>query len=219
MADTDEDRKRRDGAYQIIGEIVDGIAAQVSARHYSAPTQEHQLTSKIADRIEERLNNTVIHGIHVSVVTQDFPDKGPGSMESKSGGDIYISVSAEGPGLNINKGMMVQSKWDDTFSATDESLKTQIGKMRRRTRSSYVWTYGPSRILVHPASDVAEGMIDSERVKTVGSLIADAFRCREGDPEIGRDLTMRVPQSLTSIMEQLSVDHGLSLELTDLGRS
>jgi hypothetical protein len=37
------------------------------ARHYFALTQEHQFTSKITDRLEERLNN-----LNVSVCTYRF---------------------------------------------------------------------------------------------------------------------------------------------------
>jgi hypothetical protein len=49
VATDEENRERRERAYRLVGEIIDGIVAQTCARHYLAPTQEHQFTSKIAD--------------------------------------------------------------------------------------------------------------------------------------------------------------------------
>jgi len=217
MADTSEDAARREQVYEIIGEVVDGIVAQACERHYFAPTQENQFTSKIADRIEQRLNDMNIFGISVNVHAQDFPDKGAGSMERKSGGDVYISVVVNAPGVRINKEMMIQSKWDDAIStsAARRSLHQQTEKMRARTKSSYVWVYGPSSIAVVPSDDVSEGRIDLSNVKTVGGLISDSLRCREGDPSISRDLTLPIPQLLSTVMERLSADHAISFELSE----
>jgi N-acetylmuramoyl-L-alanine amidase len=193
--------------------MVDGIVAQTCARHYLAPTQEHQFTSKIADRIESELNNLTVSGMRVSVHAQDFPDKGRGSWEKKSRADIYISVVMNAPDQSINKGMTIQSKWDDS---TDRAgLAEQVGKMRKRTKSSYVWVYGPSSIMVVPSSDVHAGKLDFTNSMTVGELITEALRCHEADPRLGRNLALPIPQSITAMMEKLSVPSGLSLTLTE----
>jgi hypothetical protein len=65
------------------------------------------------------------------------------------------------------------------------------------------------------AVDVHGGRIDLSNVKTLGGLISDGMRCREVDPNIGRDLRLPVPQSLTTIMERLSADHAISFELSE----
>lgn len=213
MAADEENRERRERAYRLVGQIIDGIVAQACARHYFAPTQEHQFTSKIADRIESELDNLTVSGMRVSVHAQDFPDKGRGSWEKESGADVYISVVMNAPDHTINKGMTIQSKWDDS---TDRAgLDEQVGKMKRRTKSSYVWVYGPSSIMVVPSSDVHGGKLDFSHAMTVGKLITDALRCREADPRLGRNLSMPIPQGLTAMMEQLTVPNGLSLTLTD----
>jgi hypothetical protein len=209
----EENRERRERAYRLVGEIVDGIVAQTCARHYLAPTQEHQFTSKITDRIESELHDLKVFGMHVKVHAQDFPDKGRGSWEKGSGADVYISVVMDAPGSAINKGMTIQSKWDDS---TDRAgLAEQVRKMKARTKSSYVWVYGPSSIMVVPSSDVHGGKLDFSHSMTVGKLITEALRCHEADPRLGRNLAMPIPQSLTTMMEQLSVPHALSLTLTE----
>jgi hypothetical protein len=208
-----EDRERRERAYRLVGEIVDGIVAQTCARHYLAPTQEHQFTSKITDRIESELDDLNVFGMNVKVHAQDFPDKGPGSWEKKSGADVYISVVVDAPGYHINKGMTIQSKWDD--STDREGLAEQVSKMKARTNSSYVWVYGPSSIMAVPSDDVHHGKLDLSNAMPVGKLITEALRCNEADPRLGRNLSLPIPQSLTAMMEQLSVPNGLSLTLTE----
>ncbi|MBR0969682.1 hypothetical protein [Bradyrhizobium japonicum] len=209
MGTKEDDEERQERAYRLIGEIV----AQTCARHYLAPTQEHQFTSKITALIERELHNMDVHGMHVKVHAQDFPDKGRGSWEKKSGADVYISLVVDTPDYQVNKGMIVQSKWND--SKDRKGLAAQVRDMKDRTTSSYVWAYGPSSISVVPADDVAEGKLDFSSAKTVGQLISDGLRCHEGDPKLGRDLSMPVPQSLTAMMEKLALKHGLSITLSE----
>lgn len=213
MATEEENQARRERAYRHVGQLIDGIVAQACARHYFAPTQEHQFTSKIADRLESELNNLSVFGVNVSVHAQDFPDKGRGSWEKDSGADVYISVVMNAPGHTINNGMTVQSKWDD--STDHAGLAEQVGKMKKRTKSSYVWAYGPSSIAVVPSSDVHAGRLDFSHAMTVGTLITEALRCHEADRRLGRNLALPIPNALTAMMEQLTVPNGLSLTLTD----
>jgi hypothetical protein len=50
---------------------------------------------------------------------------------------------------------------------------------------------------------------------TVGQLISEGLRCHEGDPNLGRDLTLPIPQSLNAMMEKLALKHGLSITLAE----
>jgi len=51
----------------------------------------------------------------------------------------------------VSKGMLAQAKWDHTTK--DAKLPEQIGKMRERTDSSYVWVFGPQGVLCLPAGE------------------------------------------------------------------
>ena len=76
---------RREDAFRRFGQLIDGIVSETCIRHYSALTQEPQLTAKIAEAIERELNELVIDEIAVEVRMQDFPDRGRGSLERLSG--------------------------------------------------------------------------------------------------------------------------------------
>jgi hypothetical protein len=211
-----EIEERRERALTRLQQLVNGIVAEAAARHYDAPTQEHQFTSKVAALIEAKLGRLKIDGLEVTVLAQDFPDKGPNSGEKKSGSDLYISLVATSEADEtwlINKGMLVQSKWDDT--ASGKTLTDQVRKMRRRSVASYVWVYTRSSISVVPASDVAGGVLDMTRSTTVGELIANGFRCFEGDPAIGRDLNLGEPESVFATMQKLSADQSLAISIQE----
>jgi hypothetical protein len=210
-------RRQREEIYDRLGEIVDGIVTQASKRHYTAPTQEHQFSSKIADRLDDRLSGLKIGDTEVSIHVQDFTDKGSGSQEFKTGADLYISVVAESPDETINKGMIVQSKWEVDLRGSGKELMPQVGKMRARTPSSYVWGYGPAGIAVLPSTAVAPQRIDRSKEMTVGELIAAGLKCTEGDPQIARDLSLPPLQGLTKRMEELAADIGVAVNLKEIG--
>jgi len=214
----DEDKRKmeRENVYKILGEQIDGIVTQACQRHYPASTQEHQFTAKIADRLDLRLNNLRIGDMKVSVHVQDFTDRGSKSQETKTGADLYISVVVDAHDEKVNKGMLVQSKWEDALTRSPKGLKPQTDKMKARTPSSYVWGYGPTGITVVPSEDVGARGIELSRSMTVGELIADGLRCNQGDPQIGRDLKLPPVESLNVIMEQLAADLAVSVELTEL---
>jgi hypothetical protein len=52
MAFTDSEQERED-ALGMIAASVDTVAEEVCKRHYAAPTQEHQLSAKLAEAIEK----------------------------------------------------------------------------------------------------------------------------------------------------------------------
>jgi len=80
MAFTDSEQERED-ALVMIAMLVDTIAKEVCKRHYQAPTQEHQLSAKLAEAIERKLKGLKTRPFTMGVAVQDFPDKGKGSWE------------------------------------------------------------------------------------------------------------------------------------------
>jgi hypothetical protein len=182
---------------------------------YGAPTQEHQPSAKLAEAFERELRGLFDLPFEITVRVQDFPDKGRGSWEKESGADLYISlVIHDDERGTVNKGMLVQSKWDDTFKPNNADFRDQCHKMLELSNSSYVWKFSPHGVESVPAMNVLhpsrKGFLVEPRY-TVGKQIADGIRCAEGDESIGRDLSMRDPESLTDIMRRLSVDKGMAI--------
>ena len=198
--------------------IVDGVATQQCARHYGALTQEHQFTSGLARAIERELEAHPVEGAQLEVRAQEFPDRGPGSLEKRTGSDLYISVvrtDGDGP---VSKGMLVQSKWDRALAHSSErrKLRNQAHTMLEKTDESYVWVYGPTGVAVVPAR--APLVIDSppwiaDGPTTVGELIAAGLRCTAGDRRIGRDVRLPLVDGLNAIQERLAAATALSFSL------
>jgi N-acetylmuramoyl-L-alanine amidase len=118
--------------------LIDGVIAHSCARHYEADTQEHQLTSRIAQAIEHELGNVRIGETRVRIAVQELSDRGRGSKERAVGADLYISIVVESEDESISKGMLVQSKWDHAFSRSSElgRLRDQSHEMLRRSKES-----------------------------------------------------------------------------------
>jgi hypothetical protein len=209
MADEIDERRRR-RVLKTISQMIDGIVAQECVRHYEADTQEHQLTAKIAGAIERKMGGAKIDGYTVGIAVQDFPDKGKGSKERKTGADLYISVVLYGDEEPISKGMLVQAKWDDTFSPTANGMGEQLRRMLARTQAAHVWVYYPSGVISIPATDVMNGETE-ENATTAGQLIADGLRCTEGDPLIGRDTSKEIVRSLNEMLRELATDKAVGV--------
>ena len=208
---TDEEKER---LFQTIGHAVDGIVSEVVAGHYDALTQEPQLTSKIAGAIEQMIKQFDVGDLNVQVEVRDFPAQGRGALEGRVGADMYISVAViPEDRTDISKGMLAQAKWD--HSAKDPKLPEQIGKMIERSKSSYVWVYGPNGVTCYPAGDYLNPDPEAGGGQSVGSLIVNGLRCEEGDRQIGRDLTKPLITSLNEIMEELGVQTAVSFTMRE----
>jgi hypothetical protein len=206
-------RVQREELYSTIQHTVDNIVSKVVQKHYEALTQEPQLTAKVAEAIELALDEINVGDLNAKVLVRDFPAQGPGALEGKVGADVYISTAViSEDGEDVSKGMLAQAKWDDT--TTDGKLPQQIGKMLERTESSYVWVFGPHGILCTPATKYFDPE-PPDTAQTVGSLIANGLRCREGDRHIGRDLTKPPGTSMNEIMQELGVYTALSFTVRE----
>jgi hypothetical protein len=198
--------------FEFIKLLIDGVVAEISARHHDAGTQEHQFTSRLAEAIESRLHGITVNGVRLRVTVQELSDRGPASRERRVGADLYISVGVDGPDGQISKGLLVQAKWASTIQK-DDRLKDQCRQMLERTEESYVWVYAPRGVAVIRATDIG-GTPLPKNAGTIGTLIADGLRCSAGDPRIGLNMSMPVVDALNSIMRDLSAERGISFVVT-----
>jgi hypothetical protein len=190
-----------------------GVAGRVSKRHYRSPTQEHQLSAKLADAIEDAVAEFESTPAGLEIAVQDFPEKAS-KWEKETGADLYVStVRKDGESEPFSKGMLVQSKWDRTFNAADEKLREQCEKMLERSPSaSYVWIFAPDGVYSVKPEDVLSNRLIVP-VETVGQQIAEGLRCTEGDPAIGRNTALPLPESLTEKMRELAAPKAIEFLL------
>jgi hypothetical protein len=197
---TDEQKEH---LYQVIEAAVDEAVSSVVEDHYEGLTQEPQLTAKIAHSIELAIKATDVGDLNIEVAVRDFPAQGRGALEGLVGADVYISVAViPEDRKDVSKGMLAQAKWDT--AAKDPKLPDQIGKMIGRSESSsYVWVYGPNGVTCYPAGEYLNPDLDGGGGQSVGSLIANGLRCKEGDREA---------------MEDLGVSHGVAFTIREGSR-
>jgi hypothetical protein len=79
----------------------------------AAGTEEPELTSRLGEAIESELRHHPLEEgrMRVEVATQDIPSRGPGSLERKTGVDLYISIIREDTDETVSKGIIIQSKY------------------------------------------------------------------------------------------------------------
>jgi len=215
MSDLGEHPERRallSRVLELIKLLIDGVVAEISARHHDAETQEHQFTSRLAEAIESRLDGITVDGVRLRVTVQELSDRGPASRERRVGADLYISVAVDGPDGQISKGLLVQAKWASTIQK-DDRLKDQCRQMLDRTQESYVWVYAPRGVAVIRATDIGNTPLP-KTAGTIGTLIADGLSCSAGDPRIGLNLRIPTVHALDSIMRDLSAERGISFVVT-----
>jgi hypothetical protein len=199
---------------RLLSIAIDGVIAQACKRHYNADTQEHQLSSRLAEVLERQLDGLTINGMRVRVNVQELSDRGRGAKEKDVGADLYVSIVVEDGEETVSKGMLVQSKWD-SIDASDGHFRGQCDEMRRRSRESYVWVYGPDGVSAFPAN--AEAFAAAETGypgRTVGTLLADGVACSAGDRQIGRDPSKPLVESLNAQLRELAVGTALSIVAT-----
>lgn len=179
------------------------IAAAIStkvdeaiASKYRTPTQEHQLTSRIAGLLED-LNGLEVLQQRVTVVAQEFSDKGRGSLEKPTGADLYISITDSGDN-GFSKAILVQSKRLPTKRAAiigsyyeslaDPHLDEQCSKMIALSPDSYVWVYGDKGVGVVNAKtvlEVGEAALTPVVDRSAYDLFSKILECEEGDHRWG----------------------------------
>lgn len=76
--------------------------------------QEAEITSRLCQRLEDRLDGKNAGDYIFRVTAQSLPDRGPSSIEKVIGADIFMSVSLDGPN-GFDKGIFIQSKTEQNI--------------------------------------------------------------------------------------------------------
>ena len=218
------DSVTRDMLADMIRSAVDDAVKSQTARR----AQEPPISTRVASTLEHRLDGATINGYRVTVVAQDFPDRGPGSWEHKSGADLYIGIRVEAliASFETSKGMLIQAKKARQLSRArprkgvsddQQDLLDQCEKMLRRTdKGAFVWVYSAGGTRVVPASEVLKlQVIPPEFLE--GRNVAEQFRdvldCFSGDTGLVAPDIFENDFALGNFLEEIAVQRGVAITL------
>lgn len=204
----------RDILADLIRSAVDETVIQQKARG----AQEPAVTSKIAGQLERQLNGMGVLGRRITVVAQDFTDRGPGSQEKRAGADLFIAIRVEDSETTISKGLLIQAKWWGGFKSKAEQKKLvqQCSDMLERTTTAgaFVWLYGSDGVDVVPACEVtAQPYLNPEVLKqrNVAQQFRDVLDCFQGDPDNAPEVIFDDPTALGGYMADIAARTGLAI--------
>lgn len=217
----------------LLAELIRGTVDDTVRRQMRRRAQEPSITSKIADALETQLNGFEINGYVVTVVSQEFPDRGPSSLEKQTGADLYIGIRVDSPWQPspIAKGMLIQAKKvrpigevhmrgfeaDQPASKGQLFLLEQCEKMRQRSQNgSFVWVYGPDGTGVVPVSEVLNQRIYApERLasRDVGQQFRDILDCFSGDPGLIDIDIFEDEGALGGYLREIAVQRGVAINV------
>jgi hypothetical protein len=214
----------RDMLADLIRGAVDGAVMSQTARR----AQEPPISTRVASALESRLKGTVINGYRVSVVAQDFPDRGPGSWEHKSGADLYIGIRVEMPiaSISTSKGLLIQAKkamkaykmqQSKSLSDQQQDLLDQCKRMLRRTdKGAFVWVYDSGGTRVVPASEVINIQSvppDFLEGRNIAEQFRDVLDCFAGDTDLIAPGIFDNDVALGNFLEEIAVQRGVAISL------
>ena len=210
-----QDEYLRDLVAQALQSAIDSVVR----RHWPRLTQEHQLTSRIAEAIEGHLNGAVFLDHKITVLVQEMPDKGPGSLEKKTGVDLYFALKVVGGRTNFEKGFFVQSKWDGPMIAKErERLGEQCEAMHWKSKNgSFVWLYGDTGTSVIPAGElvqdpsVSPGELTS---RNLNEFFGDVMDCTSGDRQLVMPGVFEDDKALNTMLREFGVTSGVAVTIS-----
>lgn len=138
-----------------IGESIDTLVADL----YSgldeglSVVQEPEITSRICQRLEDRLDGERLGNYVIRVRAQSMPDRGHRTLERITGADLFLTISLEGPD-GFDKGLFIQAKYDRNIDR--EELIDACNRMKKYggSQGSYVWIYEQSGVKVLSPNEI-----------------------------------------------------------------
>jgi hypothetical protein len=168
------DKKNRRRIVDSIGQAVDALVKDLYSETIDgvSTVQEPEITSRLCQRLEDRLDNTQAGDYVFRVIAQSLPDRGPQSMEKLIGADLFISISLDGVD-GFDKGIFIQAKYDRNLDR--DELKDACRRMRGHVAEEgvYVWVYEPEGVKVISSHQV--GQMQSNSLADVKPRSATGF--------------------------------------------
>ncbi|MGV4796317.1 hypothetical protein [Rhizobium sp. F40D2] len=182
--------RNRDQIASTLGDAVDELVADLYSEIIGgvSAVQEAEITSRLCQRIEDRLDNQEVgDDYRFRVIAQSLPDRGPNSMERLIGADLFLSVSLDGKD-GFDKGIFIQAKYDRNIKRAE--LKDAADRMRRVAGKvgSYVWVYEPTGVKVisaHETDYMSTNSIEGLPARTMEGFAGRILDCHAGSRRWG----------------------------------
>lgn len=143
------DKQSRREIMKRLGEAVDELVEDLYSEITDgvSTVQEAEISSRLCQRLEDKLDNAQAGAYIFRVIAQSVPDRGPKSLENVLGADIFLSVSLDGED-GFDKGIFIQAKYDRNINRSElieacDKMQRVVGK-----EGSYVWIYEPDGVKV-----------------------------------------------------------------------
>lgn len=209
------------GARDAIADMIRAAADDVAREQIARLAHEPPITSRIAQRIEDRMRGVQVFGYLVDVVAMDIPDRGPGALEQRLGADLFVAIRVRSLDHvpNISKGLLIQAKSERGRNTAQERsrLMAQCRKMTDRTpKGAYVWTYGSFGVRAVPASELLH-FPDSDPRSLSSRNVAEQFRdvldCVAGDEDLSKDAIFGDGAALGAWVKEMGARTGVAIDV------
>ncbi|WP_156157127.1 hypothetical protein [Pseudorhizobium banfieldiae] len=179
--------KRYEDAMRSAARLVADVDAEVRRKLVSIKGREERYTEKFVTLLEDRLDGFSDGGIKWNVATH-VSDKQSG-QETRTGADMFISLTMTFDGVWVQKGVQVQAKINKNKRygiAFDKPVRLykQVATMLNNSEESYVFAYGEHGTKVIRArsiQDVAPHLITDLTTEHTADFFFDFFICKVGD--------------------------------------
>ena len=211
-----EDPYLRDSIAQLFSSAIDDVVRE----HINRLSQEPQITSKIADRIEQAAQSWTLGKYKLSARAQDLPDRGPRSLEKPTGTDLYIGIRLEDEKANykLEKGLLIQSKISTKITTAEhKKLVSQCELMTTRSTSgSFVWLYDDLGVKVIPANEIAANPgLDARDIfsRNTTEFFRDVLDCFLGDRNLVWGSIFDDIEALNNLLRELAISKGIVINI------
>jgi hypothetical protein len=214
------DKQSRRQIMDALGKAVDGLVRELysDTKDGVSTVQEPEITSRICQRVEDRLDNRHIGNYILRVTAQSMPDRGSRSFERITGADLLLSVSLDGPD-GFDKTLFIQSKYDRNVSR--DELQDACDRMERHVgkEGTYVWIYEPDGVKVlssHQVRSMDGDTIEGLPRRSVAGLTGRILDCYAGSRAWGIRHSSNRRQIIHERLRELRARNALDLRLKEL---
>lgn len=211
------DRENRRLIMDALGQAIDDLVRDLYSTSVDGPSvvQEPEITSRVCQRVEDRLDNRRIGDYVFRVRAQSMPDRGPRSLEKITGADLLLSVSLDGP-EGFDKGLFVQAKYD--YNVDREELLDACRRMELQAgmKGCYVWIYGQDGVKVFSPQQIRQmrrNTLEGLRPRSMTGLTGRILDCYAGSQEWGIPAGSNRRQVIWDRLRQVRSDNALDVVL------